>query len=64
MGTEYRTLKKWNKSTKIIRQFCLTASCPDSAMIPLAYAAVAQTYLECWYYTDTAMDIDKRSKEH
>ena len=61
MGTEYRTLKKWNKSTKILRQLCLSATRPESTMLPLAYTSLAQTYLER-YCTDTAMDIDKRTK--
>ena len=61
MGTEYRTLKKWNKSTKILRQLCLSTSRPESAMLPMANAAVAQTYLER-YCADTSLDIDKRTK--
>jgi len=46
MGTEYRTLHKWDQSIQALNQLCLSATRLDGTMLSQANQAMAQTYLE------------------
>ena len=61
MGEWYRKLHQWDQSIEALHQLCLSATRPDSAMLPQANQAMAQTYLE-QYCTDTTLDIAQRTE--
>ena len=62
IGTWYRKLHKWEQSIESLHQLsCLSATRPDSAMLPQANQAMAQTYLE-QYCTDTTLTIDQQTE--
>jgi tetratricopeptide (TPR) repeat protein len=61
MGTWYKELHKWDQSIQALHQLYLSATRPDSTMLPQANTAMAQTYLE-QYCTDTTLDIDQRTQ--
>jgi len=61
MGIEYRKINKWDQPIKNLHQLCLSASRPESTMLPQANEAMAQTCLER-YCTDTTLDIKQQHK--